>query len=114
MKTEGWFYMCGIVGVTGNPNAVEILLNGLEQLEYRGYDSAGIYVNDQKGDDYLVKEKGRIADRFSRILHHRFPGQKIQLTFTVQLGLATLAGQLTGCQARKMRTHTFQTTSAST
>lgn len=38
--------MCGIVGVTGNPNAVEILLNGLEQLEYRGYDSAGIYVND--------------------------------------------------------------------
>lgn len=62
MKTEGWFYMCGIVGVTGNPNAVEILLNGLEQLEYRGYDSAGIYVNDQKGNDYLVKEKGRIAD----------------------------------------------------
>ena len=42
MKTEGWFYMCGIVGVTGNPNAVEILLNGLEQLEYRGYDSVGI------------------------------------------------------------------------
>ncbi|MCP0885795.1 glutamine--fructose-6-phosphate transaminase (isomerizing) [Ligilactobacillus sp. WILCCON 0076] len=54
--------MCGIVGVTGNPDAVEILLGGLEQLEYRGYDSAGIYVNDQAGTDYLVKEKGRIAD----------------------------------------------------
>lgn len=54
--------MCGIVGVTGNDNAVSILLNGLQRLEYRGYDSAGIYVNDQNGVDYLVKEKGRIDD----------------------------------------------------
>lgn len=54
--------MCGIVGVTGNDNAVEILLEGLQKLEYRGYDSAGIYVNDENGSDYLVKEKGRIAD----------------------------------------------------
>lgn len=54
--------MCGIVGITGNDNATKILLNGLQQLEYRGYDSAGIYVNDQNGDEYLVKEKGRIAD----------------------------------------------------
>ena len=54
--------MCGIVGVTGNENATDILLDGLQQLEYRGYDSAGIYVNDQQGDGFLVKEKGRIAD----------------------------------------------------
>ncbi|MFD1419521.1 glutamine--fructose-6-phosphate transaminase (isomerizing) [Lactiplantibacillus songbeiensis] len=54
--------MCGIVGVTGKDSAVSILLNGLEKLEYRGYDSAGIYVNDQNGQDYLVKEKGRIDD----------------------------------------------------
>ncbi|HAT55710.1 MAG TPA: glutamine--fructose-6-phosphate transaminase (isomerizing) [Lactobacillus sp.] len=54
--------MCGIVGVTGNENAVEMLMNGLRRLEYRGYDSAGIYVNDQNGQDYLVKEKGRVAD----------------------------------------------------
>ena len=54
--------MCGIVGVTGKDSAVSILLNGLEKLEYRGYDSAGIYVNDQDGQDYLVKEKGRIDD----------------------------------------------------
>lgn len=38
--------MCGIVGVTGSDNAVKILLDGLQKLEYRGYDSAGIYVND--------------------------------------------------------------------
>ncbi|MCM8651814.1 glutamine--fructose-6-phosphate aminotransferase, partial [Lactiplantibacillus sp. E932] len=54
--------MCGLVGVTGKDSAVSILLNGLEKLEYRGYDSAVIYVNDQDGHDYLVKEKGRIDD----------------------------------------------------
>lgn len=54
--------MCGIVGVAGNNDAVQILLTGLKRLEYRGYDSAGIYVNDQNGKEYLVKEKGRITD----------------------------------------------------
>ena len=34
--------MCGIVGVTGNNDATNILLDGLQQLEYRGYDSAGV------------------------------------------------------------------------
>ena len=39
--------MCGIVGITGkNDNAVAVLINGLEKLEYRGYDSAGIFVTD--------------------------------------------------------------------
>ena len=43
--------MCGIVGVTGNKNAVDILVNGLQKLEYRGYDSAGLYVNDEGKKD---------------------------------------------------------------
>lgn len=54
--------MCGIVGITGSDRSVEILLNGLKSLEYRGYDSAGIYVNDQAGHDYLVKRPGRISN----------------------------------------------------
>ena len=54
--------MCGIVGVVGNDNTTKILLNGLEKLEYRGYDSAGIYVNNEKGNDFLVKEVGKISD----------------------------------------------------
>ena len=53
--------MCGIVGVIGNNKTTDILLNGLEKLEYRGYDSAGIYVNDQAGQDFLVKEVGKIS-----------------------------------------------------
>lgn len=55
-------HMCGIVGVTGTNQSVSILIEGLERLEYRGYDSAGIYVNDESGTDYLVKRVGRIAN----------------------------------------------------
>ncbi|KQL57019.1 MULTISPECIES: glutamine--fructose-6-phosphate transaminase (isomerizing) [Bacillaceae] len=52
--------MCGIVGYIGNEDAKEILLNGLEKLEYRGYDSAGIAVRTEDGM-HVFKEKGRIA-----------------------------------------------------
>ncbi|MEY2425553.1 MAG: hypothetical protein QOI61_1125, partial [Actinomycetota bacterium] len=34
--------MCGIIGVTGDPAALGVLLEGLHRLEYRGYDSAGV------------------------------------------------------------------------
>lgn len=54
--------MCGIVGVTGSQDSLSILINGLKRLEYRGYDSAGVYVNDNKGNDYLVKRAGRISN----------------------------------------------------
>jgi glutamine---fructose-6-phosphate transaminase (isomerizing) len=53
--------MCGIVGYIGNLDSKEILLKGLEKLEYRGYDSAGIAVMNEKGV-HVFKEKGRIAD----------------------------------------------------
>ena len=53
--------MCGIVGYIGNNDSKEILLKGLEKLEYRGYDSAGIAVINSNGV-HVFKEKGRIAD----------------------------------------------------
>lgn len=53
--------MCGIVGYIGESDAKEILLKGLEKLEYRGYDSAGIAVRNEEGVT-VFKEKGRIAD----------------------------------------------------
>ncbi|WP_028402098.1 glutamine--fructose-6-phosphate transaminase (isomerizing) [Ectobacillus panaciterrae] len=52
--------MCGIVGFIGQQDAKEILLKGLEKLEYRGYDSAGIAVQAEQGV-VVFKEKGRIA-----------------------------------------------------
>lgn len=53
--------MCGIVGVIGNNQAKDILLTGLEKLEYRGYDSAGIMVADDT-EAYLVKAPGRVSE----------------------------------------------------
>ena len=53
--------MCGIVGYNGELDSKEILLKGLEKLEYRGYDSAGIALHNAEGIT-VFKEKGRIAD----------------------------------------------------
>lgn len=52
--------MCGIVGYIGNEDARDILLKGLSNLEYRGYDSAGIALLNTDGV-HVFKEKGRIA-----------------------------------------------------
>ena len=53
--------MCGIVGYIGHEDVKEILLAGLEKLEYRGYDSAGIVVSGPSGIN-IFKDKGRIAN----------------------------------------------------
>lgn len=58
--------MCGIVGFIGKKNAKEVLLEGLEKLEYRGYDSAGIALQSPTGV-LVAKEKGRIADLRSEV-----------------------------------------------
>ena len=48
--------MCGIVGYAGSRQAAPVLLDGLEKLEYRGYDSAGVCVHNENG---LVPEKAK-------------------------------------------------------
>lgn len=58
--------MCGIVGYIGDKNVAPILLKGLEKLEYRGYDSAGIAVKTED-DLKVVREKGRIADLRTKV-----------------------------------------------
>lgn len=57
--------MCGIVGYIGKKNAIEILINGLEKLEYRGYDSAGIaFLTD---DIKILKNKGKIKNLKNKV-----------------------------------------------
>ncbi|MCZ1934842.1 glutamine--fructose-6-phosphate aminotransferase, partial [Enterococcus faecium] len=58
--------MCGIVGMIGLKNVTPGLIDGLEKLEYRGYDSAGIFVSDGT-TDYLVKAQGRIQNLKNKI-----------------------------------------------
>ena len=53
--------MCGIVGYVGKRNAQDVLLDGLEKLEYRGYDSAGVALA-LEGGIRVVKSKGRLAE----------------------------------------------------
>ena len=53
--------MCGIIGYTGPLDALNILLNGLEQLEYRGYDSAGIALMSSGNDRFVLKKAGPVS-----------------------------------------------------
>ncbi|PAF34650.1 glutamine--fructose-6-phosphate transaminase (isomerizing) [Terribacillus saccharophilus] len=61
--------MCGIVGYIGQNDTKEVLLNGLEKLEYRGYDSAGIAIENEQGVN-LFKVKGRIAALREKVDHN--------------------------------------------
>ena len=62
--------MCGIVGYVGDGQAAPVLLQGLEKLEYRGYDSAGVAVYDGTSLQ-VVKAKGRL-----KILNDMIDGGK--------------------------------------
>lgn len=55
--------MCGIIGYTGSEDVAEVILDALELLEYRGYDSAGLAVkNDATGETEVYKCAGRVSD----------------------------------------------------
>jgi glucosamine--fructose-6-phosphate aminotransferase (isomerizing) len=54
--------MCGIVGYLGFREAYPIVINGLQRLEYRGYDSAGVIIASKEKDFGLYKTKGKVSD----------------------------------------------------
>ncbi len=71
---KGNVIMCGITGYVGENDAKEFLLGGLEKLEYRGYDSAGICVAD--ADELKVlKVKGRLKNLADKVCHNDMYGR---------------------------------------
>ncbi|MDZ4873576.1 MAG: Glutamine--fructose-6-phosphate aminotransferase [isomerizing] [Chroococcidiopsis cubana SAG 39.79] len=65
--------MCGIVGYIGTQAATGILLAGLEKLEYRGYDSAGI-ATVWEGEIHRVRAKGKLRNLQSKLNGQEIPG----------------------------------------
>ncbi len=65
--------MCGIVGYIGQKKAHPILINGLSNLEYRGYDSAGISIL-ENNDIKLIKTKGRVKTLFEKTENENLNG----------------------------------------
>ncbi|GBC81998.1 Glutamine--fructose-6-phosphate aminotransferase [isomerizing] [bacterium HR10] len=70
--------MCGIIGYTGSRSAMAVLLEGLRRLEYRGYDSAGIAVGDERGRLEVVRVVGKV-----RQLEEVLEGRAVEGTFGV-------------------------------
>jgi glucosamine--fructose-6-phosphate aminotransferase (isomerizing) len=65
--------MCGIVGYTGFQDAYDIVINGLRRLEYRGYDSAGIVLEDADNKFEIEKTKGKVEDLVN--ISHQLKGK---------------------------------------
>src|SRR5258708_897067 len=66
--------MCGIVGYVGTKEALPIVLHGLRQMEYRGYDSSGVAILDADGAIRTRKATGRIANLEAALGSETYPG----------------------------------------
>ncbi len=64
--------MCGIVGYIGDRDSYNVIINGLKRLEYRGYDSAGIAILNNK--PFVYKCKGKVADLEKHLNNHKISG----------------------------------------
>ena len=93
--------MCGIVGAVAQRDIAEILLEGLRRLEYRGYDSAGLAVVDEKGNVSRLRRVGKVQN---------WPKRRSRPICTAVPASLTPVGQRTVNRPRRTRTRMFPTT----
>lgn len=75
--------MCGIIGYTGPQKTLDVLISGLKNLEYRGYDSAGVAIAVGKNEIFSLKNKGRILALEDRLKSEKaLDGQKAGIAHT--------------------------------
>lgn len=67
--------MCGIVAATANRNVTDIIINGLKTLEYRGYDSAGIAINEKNHHISIRKQAGKLNNLIENLKTHPLSGR---------------------------------------
>ena len=67
--------MCGIVGVVAGRNIPSILLQGLQRLEYRGYDSSGVAVIDKVGELKVCRKPGKVQNLLQAMEEQPIRGQ---------------------------------------
>ncbi len=73
--------MCGIIGYAGNRNAQEVLIHGLKELEYRGYDSSGIALKNNKKTQ-IIKSIGKISDLENKINNSKIIDSNLGIAHT--------------------------------
>src|ERR687887_512159 len=96
--------MCGIIGYVGNRPCKELLLHGLERLEYRGYDSAGLAMLEDEGLDY-IRAVGNLSN-LKQIAKHNGSQSSTGLGHTRWATHGKVSEQnahpLTGCDEQKV------------
>ena len=78
--------MCGIVGYIGSQDCADILLRGLERLEYRGYDSAGLAIFDGR-QTQVARSVGKLVNLGARMKAAPIPEEPVSLSFDEFLDL---------------------------
>jgi glucosamine--fructose-6-phosphate aminotransferase (isomerizing) len=76
--------MCGIVAYVGHQDALPIIIKGLKRLEYRGYDSAGVALLDQRGLS-IYKKKGKVAELENHLAENGDIQAKVGIGHTLSL-----------------------------
>ena len=79
--------MCGIVGYTGTRHAEPVLIEGLQKLEYRGYDSAGICTVDGNGVRTVRRALGKLSALKARLASDPCPGNTNACDISPSLGV---------------------------